>query len=311
MGHRGLGAMGNEIGFDSRFVCFRRRAVAQVIYQGVAVGARRVRVPNSFQLKSGKAHKSNTAMKQTSNKVATTAKVAEGTKSNAQSVSAPTQSAEVKATLKALRATAPIVKLNESIKKGSVDMFHKSLKLGTLLSARLEAFNAPEFKAFIKADGRKVKEERERLWVAIEMSKSYFHRHATAGSFLIGDADSGAEFVLYRDAMLALDERCALDVDSYNAWMKAEKPAAAVPVKEEAVAESEGDGEGEGEEFSDEEMAGVAAQFVVSTDAVSGSIHFNDDGSVKSFNGNQQALLAMFEKVAQSLGVVAPLEVEA
>jgi len=303
--------MGNEIGFDSRFVCFRHRAVAQVIYQGVAVGARRVRVPNSFQLKSGKAHKSNTAMKQTSNKVATTAKVAEGTKSNAQSVSAPTQSAEVKATLKALRATAPIVKLNESIKKGSVDMFHKSLKLGTLLSARLEAFNAPEFKAFIKADGRKVKEERERLWVAIEMSKSYFHRHATAGSFLIGDADSGAEFVLYRDAMLALDERCALDVDSYNAWMKAEKPAAAVPVKEEAVAESEGDGEGEGEEFSDEEMAGVAAQFVVSTDAVSGSIHFNDDGSVKSFNGNQQALLAMFEKVAQSLGVVAPLEVEA
>ncbi len=311
MGHRGLGAMGNEIGFDSRFVCFRHRAVAQVIYQGVAVGARRVRVPNSFQLKSGKAHKSNTAMKQTTNKVATTAKVAEGTKSNAQSVSAPTQSAEVKATLKALRATAPIVKLNESIKKGSVDMFHKSLKLGTLLSARLEAFNAPEFKAFIKADGRKVKEERERLWVAIEMSKSYFHRHATAGSFLIGDADSGAEFVLYRDAMLALDERCALDVDSYNAWMKAEKPAAAVPVKEEAVAESEGDGEGEGEEFSDEEMAGVAAQFVVSTDAVSGSIHFNDDGSVKSFNGNQQALLAMFEKVAQSLGVVAPLEVEA
>lgn len=303
--------MGNEIGFDSRFVCFRHRAVAQVIYQGVAVGARRVRVPNSFQLKSGKAHKSNTAMKQTTNKVATTAKVAEGTKSNAQSVSAPTQSAEVKATLKALRATAPIVKLNESIKKGSVDMFHKSLKLGTLLSARLEAFNAPEFKAFIKADGRKVKEERERLWVAIEMSKSYFHRHATAGSFLIGDADSGAEFVLYRDAMLALDERCALDVDSYNAWMKAEKPAAAVPVKEEAVAESEGDGEGEGEEFSDEEMAGVAAQFVVSTDAVSGSIHFNDDGSVKSFNGNQQALLAMFEKVAQSLGVVAPLEVEA
>ena len=46
---------------------------------------------------------------------------------------------------------------NESIKKGSVEMFHKSLKLGTLLSARLDAFNAPEFKAFIKADGRKVK----------------------------------------------------------------------------------------------------------------------------------------------------------
>ncbi len=249
--------------------------------------------------------------KQTTNKVATTAKVAKEVKSNDKAVSAPTQSAEVKATLKALRATAPIVKLNESIKKGSVDMFHKSLKLGTLLSARLEAFNAPEFKAFIKADGRKVKEERERLWVAIEMSKSYFHRHATAGSFLIGDADSGAEFVLYRDAMLALDERCALDVDAYNAWMKAEKPAAAVPVKEESVAESEGEGEGEGDEFTDEELAGVAAQFVVSTDAVSGSIHFNEDGSVKSFNGNQQALLAMFEKVAQSLGVVAPLEVEA
>jgi len=251
----------------------------------------------------GNPHKSNTAVKkQTTNKVATTAKVAKEVKSNAQSVSAPTQSAEVKATLKALRATAPIVKLNESIKKGSVDMFHKSLKLGTLLSARLEAFNAPEFKAFIKADGRKVKEERERLWVAIEMSKSYFHRHATAGSFLIGDADSGAEFVLYREAMLALDERCALDVDSYNAWMKAEKPAAAVPVKEEAVAEVEG--EGEGDEFTDEELAGVAAQFVVSTDAVSGSIHFNDDGSIKAVNGNQQALIAMFEKVADSLGIV-------
>lgn len=244
-------------------------------------------------------------MKKQNNKVATTAKVAKEVKSN---VSAPTQSAEVKATLKALRATAPIVKLNESIKKGSVDMLHKSLKLGTLLSARLEAFNAPEFKAFIKADGRNVKEERERLWEAIEMSKSYFHRHATAGSFLIGDADSGAEFVLYREAMLALDERCALDVDAYNAWMKAKKPAAAVPVKEEAVAEveaeGEGDGEGEGDEFTDAELAGVSAQFVVSTDAVSGSIHFNEDGSVKSFNGNQQALLAMFEKVADSLGIV-------
>lgn len=251
--------------------------------------------------------------KQTENKVATTAKVAKEVKSNAKAVSAPTQSAEVKATLKALRATAPIVKLNESIKKGSVEMFHKSLKLGTLLSARLEAFNAPEFKAFIKADGRKVKDERERLWDAIEMSKSYFHRHATAGSFLIGDADSGAEFVLYREEMLALDERCALDVDAYNAWMKAEKPVAAVPVKEESGAEveAEGEAEGEGEEFTDEELAGVAAQFVVSTDSVSGSIHFNEDGSVKSFNGNQQALLAMFEKVAQSLGVVAPLEVEA
>lgn len=247
--------------------------------------------------------------KQTSNKVATTAKVAKEVKSNAKAVSAPTQSAEVKATLKALRATAPIVKLNESIKKGSVEMFHKSLKLGTLLSARLDAFNAPEFKAFIKADGRKVKDERERLWDAIEMSKSYFHRHATAGSFLIGDADSGAEFVLYRDAMLALDERCALDVDAYNAWMKDEKPAAAVPVKEEVVAEGEADGEVEAEgdealEFTDEEMAGVAAQFVVSTDAVSGSIHFNEDGSIKAFNGNQQALIAMFEKVAESLGIV-------
>lgn len=245
--------------------------------------------------------------KQTTNKVATTAKVAKEVKSN---VSASTQSAEVKATLKALRNTAPIVKLNESIKKSSVDVFTKSLKLGTLLSARLEAFNAPEFKAFIKAEGHKVKDERVRLWSAVEMSKSYFHRHATSGKFLIGDADSGAEFVLYREAMLELDEKCALDVDAYNAWMKADKPAASVPVKEEAVAESEGEGD-EALEFSDEEMAGVAAQFVVSTDAVSGSIHFNEDGSVKSFNGNQQALRAMFEKVAQSLGVVAPLEVEA
>jgi len=246
--------------------------------------------------------------KQTTNKVATTAKVAKEVKSNDKAVSAPTQSAEVKATLKALRATAPIVKLNESIKKGSVDMFHKSLKLGTLLSARLEAFNAPEFKAFIKADGRKVKDERERLWVAIEMSKSYFHRHATAGSFLIGDADSGAEFVLYRDAMLALDERCALDVDAYNAWMKAEKPEAAVPVKDEAVAEGEaegeGDGEGEGDEFTDAELAGVAAQFVVSTDAVSGSIHFNDDATKKAVNGNEQLLKAMLAKCATALGLV-------
>lgn len=244
--------------------------------------------------------------KQTTNKVATTAKVAEGTKSNAKAVSAPTQSAEVKATLKALRATAPIVKLNDSIKKGSVDMFHKSLKLGTLLSARLEAFNAPEFKAFIKADGRKVKDERERLWDAIEMSKSYFHRHATAGSFLIGDADSGAEFVLYRDAMLALDERCALDVDAYNAWMKAEKPVAAVPVKEESGAEVEADAdaEAEGEEFTDEELAGVAAQFVVSTDAVSGSIHFNDDATKKAVNGNEQLLKAMLAKCATGLGLV-------
>ena len=246
-------------------------------------------------------------MKQTTNKVATTAKVAKEVKSN---VSAPTQSAEVKATLKALRATAPIVKLKQSIDKGSVDVFTKSLKLGTLLSARLEAFNAPEFKAFIKANGSKMEDEKKRLWEAVDMGRSYFYRHAKAGSFLIGDADSGAEFVLYRDAMLALDERCALDVDSYNAWMKAEKPAAAVPVKEEAVAEVEGEGEGD-EEFSDEEMSGVACQFVVSTDGVSGSIHFNEDGSVKAFNGNQQLLVAMFEKVAQSLGVVAPIEVEA
>ena len=242
-------------------------------------------------------------MKQTSNKVATTAKVAKEVKSNAKAVSAPTQSAEVKATLKALRATAPIVKLNESIKKGSVEMFHKSLKLGTLLSARLDAFNAPEFKAFIKADSRKVKDERERLWDAIEMSKSYFHRHATAGKFLIGDADSGAEFVLYRDAMLALDERCALDVDAYNAWMKDEKPAAAVPVKEAAVAEGEAEGD-EALEFTDEEMAGVAAQFVVSTDAVSGSIHFNDDATKKAVNGNEQLLKAMLAKCATSLGLV-------
>ena len=255
----------------------------------------------------GKPHKSNIAMKQTTNKVATTAKVAKEVKSN---VSAPTQSAEVKATLKALRNTAPIVKLNESIKKSSVDVFTKSLKLGTLLSARLESFNAPEFKAFIKAEGRKVKDERERLWSAVEMSKSYFHRHATSGKFLIGDADSGAEFVLYREAMLALNERCALDVDTYNAWMKGGKPAAAVQVKEDAVAEVEAEGD-EALEFSDDEMSGVAAQFVVSTDAVSGSIHFNEDGSVKAVNGNRQALLAMFEKVAESLGVVATLEVEA
>ena len=245
--------------------------------------------------------------KQTTNKVATAAKVAKEVKSN---VSAPTQSAEVKATLKALRNTAPIVKLNESIKKSSVDVFTKSLKLGTLLSARLEAFNAPEFKAFIKADGRKMEDEKKRLWEAVGMGRSYFYRHAKAGKFLIGDADSGAEFVLYRDAMLALDEKCALDVDAYNAWMKGGKPAAVMSAKEDAVAEVEAEGD-EALEFTDEEMAGVAAQFVVSTDAVSGSIHFNDDGSVKSFNGNQQALLAMFEKVAQSLGVVAPLEVEA
>ena len=265
-----------------------------------------------IQTKGG-THKSNTAMKQTSNKVATTAKVAKEVKSNAQSVSAPTQSAEVKATLKALRATAPIVKLNESIKKGSVDVFTKSLKLGTLLSARLEAFNAPEFKAFLKADGRKVKEERERLWVAIEMSKSYFHRHATAGSFLIGDADSGAEFVLYRDAMLALDEKCALDLDAYNAWMNAEKPAAAVPVKEEAVTEGDGEGEAEGDEaleFSDEELNNVAAQFIV-TDG--GSIHSDDDGKTIRFNGNEQLLKAMFTKVATGLGFVCltPAEFEA
>ena len=118
----------------------------------------------------GETPKSNTAVKkQTTNKVATTAKVAKEVKSN---VSAPTQSAEVKATLKALRNTAPIVKLNESIKKSSVDVFTKSLRLGTLLSARLDAFNAPEFKAFIKAEGHKVKDERERLWSAVEMSKS-------------------------------------------------------------------------------------------------------------------------------------------
>lgn len=246
--------------------------------------------------------------KQTTNKVATAAKVAKEVKSN---VSAPTQSPEVKATLKALRNTAPIVKLNESIKKSSVDVFTKSLKLGTLLSARLESFNAPEFKAFIKAEGHKVKDERERLWSAVEMSKSYFHRHATSGKFLIADADSGAEFIVYREAMLALNERCALDVDAYNAWMKGGKPAAAVQVKEDAVAEAEAEGD-EALEFTDEEMAGVAAQFVVSTDAVSGSIHFNEDGSIKAVNGNQQALLAMFEKVAESLGVVFhSIEVEA
>jgi len=246
-------------------------------------------------------------MKQTSNKVATTAKVAEGTKSNAQPVSAPTQSAEVKATLKALRATAPIVKLKQSIDKGSVDVFTKSLKLGTLLSARLEAFNAPEFKAFIKANGSKMEDEKKRLWEAVGMGRSYFYRHAKAGKFLIGDADSGEQFIVYRDAMLALDEKCALDVDAYNAWMNAEKPEAAVPVKGEAVAEVEADGEVEGDEaleFTDEEMAGVAAQFVVSTDAVSGSIHFNDDSTKKAVNGNEQLLKAMLAKCATSLGLV-------
>ena len=248
--------------------------------------------------------KSNTAMKQTTNKVATTAKVAKEVKAN---VSAPTQSAEVKATLKALRNTAPIVKLSDSIKKGSVDMFHKSLKLGTLLSARKDAFNAPEFKAFLKAEGCTLKVERERLWDAVEMSKSYFHRHATSGSFLIGDADSAEQFIVYREAMLALDERCALDVDTFNSWMKGGKAEASITIKAEAV---EGDSEGD-EEFSDEEMSGVACQFVVSTDGVSGSIHFKEDGSVKAFNGNQQLLVAMFEKIAQSLGVVAPIEVEA
>jgi hypothetical protein len=121
-----------------------------------------------------------------------------------------------------------------------------------------------------------------------------------------GDADSGAEFVLYRDAMLALDERCALDVDAYNAWMKAEKPVAAVPVKEESGAEVEADAdaEAEGEEFTDEELAGVAAQFVVSTDAVSGSIHFNDDATKKAVNGNEQLLKAMLAKCATGLGLV-------
>ena len=238
--------------------------------------------------------------KQTTNKVATAAKVAKEVKSN---VSAPTQSAEVKATLKALRNTAPIVKLNESIKKSSVDVFTKSLKLGTLLSARLEAFNAPEFKAFIKADGRKMEDEKKRLWEAVGMGRSYFYRHAKAGKFLIGDADSGAEFVLYRDAMLALDEKCALDVDAYNAWMKGGKPAAVMSAKEDAVAEVEAEGD-EALEFTDEEMAGVAAQFVVSTDAVSGSIHFNDDSTKKAVNGNEQLLKAMLAKCATSLGLV-------
>jgi len=237
--------------------------------------------------------------KQTTNKVATTAKVAKEVKSN---VSAPTQTAEVKATLKALRNTAPIVKLNESIKKSSVDVFTKSLKLGTLLSARLESFNAPEFKAFLKAEGHKVKGERERLWSAVEMSKSYFHRHATSGKFLIGDADSGSEFVLYREAMLELDEKCALDVDTYNAWMKGGKPAASVPVKEEAVAEVEAEAEGdEALEFSDEELNNVAAQFIV-TDG--GSIHSDEDGKTIRFNGNEQLLKAMFTKVATGLGLV-------
>jgi len=246
----------------------------------------------------GRTPKSNTAVKkQTTNKVATTAKVAKEVKSN---VSAPTQSAEVKATLKALRNTAPIVKLKQSIDKGSVDVFTKSLRLGTLLSARLEAFNAPEFKAFIKANGSKMEEEKERLWTAVGIGRSYFYRHAKAGKFLIGDADSGAEFILYRDAMLALDEKCALDVDAYNAWMNAEKPAAAVQVKEESVAEGEAEGD-EALEFSDEELSGVAAQFIV-TDG--GSIHSDEDGKTIRFNGNEQLLKAMFTKVATGLGLV-------
>lgn len=250
----------------------------------------------------GETQKSNTAVKKQNNKVATTAKVAKEVKSNAQSVSAPTQSAEVKATLKALRATAPIVKLNESIKKGSVDMFHKSLKLGTLLSARLEAFSAPEFKAFIKANGSKMEDEKKRLWEAVGMGRSYFYRHAKAGKFLIGDADSGEQFIVYREAMLALDEKCALDVDAYNAWMNAEKPEAAVPVKEAAVAESEGEAEGdEALEFTDEELNKVAAQFIV-TDG--GSIHSDDDGKTIRFNGNEQLLKAMFAKVATGLGFI-------
>jgi hypothetical protein len=240
--------------------------------------------------------------KQTTNKVATTAKVAEGTKSNTNAVSAPTQSAEVKATLKALRNTAPIVKLNESIKKSSVDVFTKSLKLGTLLSARLEAFNAPEFKAFIKANGSKMEDEKERLWSAVGIGRSYFYRHAKAGKFLIGDADSGEQFVVYREEMLALDEKCALDVDAYNSWMVAKKPEAAVPVKEAAAAEVEGEGEGdEALEFTDEELAGVAAQFIV-TDG--GSIHSDEDGKPIRFNGNEQLLRAMFTKVATGLGLV-------
>jgi len=245
-------------------------------------------------------------MKQTTNKVATAAKVAKEVK---VSVSAPTQSAEVKATLKTLRDTAPIVKLNDSIKKGSVDVFTKSLKLGTLLSARLEAFNAPEFKAFIKANGSKVKDEQSRLWEAVEMSKSYFYRTAKAGKFLIGDADSGAEFVLYREAMLELDERCALDVDTYNAWMNGGKPEASVPVKEEAVAEVEAEGD-EALEFSDEELDKVAAQFIV-TDG--GSIHSDEDGKTIRFNGNEQLLKAMFTKCATGLGFVCltPEEFEA
>jgi len=240
--------------------------------------------------------------KQTTNKVATTAKVAEGTKSNTKAVSAPTQSAEVKATLKALRATAPIVKLKQSIDKGSVDVFTKSLKLGTLLSARLEAFNAPEFKAFIKANGSKMEEEKERLWTAVGIGRSYFYRHAKAGKFLIGDADSGEQFVVYREEMLALDEKCALDVDAYNAWMNAEKPEAAVPVKEAAAAEVEGEGEGdEALEFTDEELDKVAAQFIV-TDG--GSIHSDEDGKTIRFNGNEQLLRAMFTKCATGLGLV-------
>lgn len=141
------------------------------------------------------------------------------------------------------------------------------------------------------------------------MSKSYFYRTAKAGKFLIGDADSGAEFVLYREAMLELDERCALDVDTYNAWMNGGKPEASVPVKEEAVAEVEAEGD-EALEFSDEELDKVAAQFIV-TDG--GSIHSDEDGKTIRFNGNEQLLKAMFTKCATGLGFVCltPEEFEA
>ena len=234
---------------------------------------------------------------QTTNKVATAAKVAKEVKSN---VSAPTQSAEVKATLKTLRDTAPIVKLNESIKKSSVDVFTKSLKLGTLLFARKQAFNAPEFKAFIKSDGGDYETEKERLWSAVGMSRSYFYRTAKAGKWMMFDADSGEQFIVYREAMLELDEKCALDVDTYNAWMLAEKPEASVPVKEAAAAEVEPEGD-EALEFSDEELDKVAAQFIV-TDG--GSIHSDEDGKTIRFNGNEQLLKAMFTKVATGLGLV-------
>jgi hypothetical protein len=233
-------------------------------------------------------------MSKETNKVATTDKVAN----------------EVKQSMKTLSNTQPIVKALEGIDKSVVGTFRKELSASVLCSNRKEAFDVKEYQLHLKEQGLVVKDERVRLYANEDftMSKSLFHRFVKAGEWVASDGESADGFIAYRDGMLALDEACRLDIDGFNAWMKDGKPEAAIRI-EDAV---EGGGEGEGdEEFSDEEMDGVAAQFVVSTDSVSGSIHFNEDGSVKGFYGNQQALVAMFEKVAQSLGIVAPVEVEA